>query len=106
MPQITVQGNFQWVFARDPDSDTWIGVCDALNLNAIGDSFMEFQQCANDAMQALFADLFADGELEAFLRRNGWQQFGVVPRNGTTPRFDVPFNSRQTSIGELAGAGA
>jgi hypothetical protein len=51
----------EWRFWRDPDSDEWIGVSDALNLNAIGDTLADCAECAQDAMDALAREL-AEGD--------------------------------------------
>lgn len=103
--QVTV--NFEtsvpWKVTRDPDSGTWIGVCIPLNLNAIGDTWIEFAQCASEAMELLFQGLFETGELQAFFRENGWTQT-QLPAPGTTPRFDVPLQVSQTSPRDLVPA--
>jgi hypothetical protein len=93
---VQIAAQLAWQVIHDPQSGQYIGVCPALNLNAAGDSWVEFQECANEAMQLLFADLFEDDELEAFLRRNGWQMLGDVPP-GRRPVFDIPANITQVS---------
>jgi hypothetical protein len=81
--------NLVWEAAPDPKTGVWIGVCRALNLNAVGDTWAEMQESANEAMVLLFTDLFTEGELPAFLRQNGWQQLGLLER-GKAPQFDIP----------------
>lgn len=94
---VQVQATLVWEGYHDPKSHTWIGVCKALNLNAIGDTWDELQECANDAMQALFLDLFQTGELEAFLRANDWRRTGELPPAGGRVRFDVPSDWRKAA---------
>lgn len=89
--RIVVKGQLAWQVAVDPQSDLWIGVCERLNLHAVGETMADFQQCANDAIALLFADLFETGELDAFLRSRGWNKMEVSGGTpGRTPRFDVP----------------
>ena len=82
--------NIVWRGVQDPKTGHWIGVCDALNLNAVGDTYLELQACANEAVALLMTDLFETGELEAFLRRNGWTPGGQLPHTGARVAFDVP----------------
>jgi hypothetical protein len=81
--------NVVWQGAYDADSGMWVGVCKAFNLNALGETWSELQECANDAMATLFVDLFVTGELAEFLRENGWQH-GPMPQPGQVPQFDIP----------------
>ena len=98
--------NIIWQGFQDPETGTWIGVCKALNLNAAGDTFQELQACANDAMALLFADLLKDGELQEFLRVNGWSLGTPLPAPGTLTQFDIPadWNSK-ARYEELVAAG-
>ena len=102
---VQIEANLVWKVLRDPATDTWIGVCDALNMNAVGDTWAEFQECANEAMSLLFTDLFEDGELESYLRANGWHLGSPAPAPGSKPRFDIPFDShRAASVEDLIPA--
>ena len=104
---IQLQATVQWEVANDPENGQWIGICRMLNLNAVGDTWGEFVECANEAMQLLFVDLFEEGELAAFLHRNGWRLSTPLPTHGTpTPRFDIPFDWEKTRYEELLPAGA
>ena len=102
---VRVEGNIQWEVARDPDTNVYIGVCRALNLNAIGDTWIEFQECANEALGALLLDLLRSGEFDAFMHANGWRST-ALPGPGVTPRFDVPFDVQRTQMRELVAAHA
>jgi hypothetical protein len=106
--QILVQIDAQlaWQVAHNPIEGRYIGVCKPLNLNAVGDTWVEFTECANEAMQLLFEDLFEQGELEAFLRNHGWSPRTPLPAVGhARPRFDVPFSLEQRArIEELVPA--
>lgn len=98
--------NLVWQAHQDPQTGTWVGVCKALNLNAAGDTWAELQECANEAMSLLFADLLEEGELADFLHRNGWRLKTPLPKPGVQPRFDVPFDwNRNVRYDEVVGAG-
>ncbi len=89
--------NLIWEGYHDPKSNMWVGVCNALNLNALGETWDELQQCANDAMATLFLDLFKTGELADFLRANNWRQVGATPAPGQVVRFDVPADWKRSA---------
>jgi hypothetical protein len=93
---VQIQGTMMWEGYYDLPAKTWIGICKALNLNAIGDTWPELQACANDAMEALFQDLLKTGELEEFLRVNRWRKQGEA-EPGAQVRFDVPSDWRSTA---------
>ena len=92
---VHIQGNVHWEVAFDTNAKVYIGLCRMLNLNAIGETWIDFQQSANDAMGALFSDLFQSGEFEKFMQANGWHS-STLPQRGTTPRFDMPFAVQRT----------
>jgi hypothetical protein len=91
---VRIEAQVTWHYKYDAEARVYMGICPALNLNAIGDTWIDFQDCVNDAMGALFRDLFRDGEFEQFMRSKGWQS-GPLPV-GATPRFDIPYDTRQT----------
>lgn len=104
--KIEIQANVTWQVATDLESGTYIGVCPALNLNAIGDTWAEFVQCANEATTLLFEDLFNKNELDAFLRRNGWAPKAPLPAPGSKVKFDVPFDFSRGSLGAMIASTA
>ena len=100
---VQVQANVAWSVARDPQSGLWVGVCEPLGLNAIGETWIEFQQCAAEALGLLLVDLFEAGELDQFLRERGWSAQTPLPPRGKRVRFDVPFKVVERSdVRELA----
>ena len=86
---VRIEANVQWQIFRDPASEEWIGVCQALNLNAIGETFEDFFDCANEATQLLLTELLEKGELQAFLRRQGWTP-SAMPIAAATPIAGAP----------------
>lgn len=105
---VQIDANVAWQYAQDPKSGASIGICPDLNLNAIGDTWIELQEAIAETMNLLLTDLFENGELQAFLRQNGWQvHSGSLPRPGKSVRFDVPLTvSRAARMRELIPAGA
>ena len=104
---LEINAQVTWQLARDPIDGHLFGVCPALNLNAAGDNWLEFQQCANEAISLLFESLFRSGDLEAYLRRMSWRMATPLPAPGTKARFAVPFGiEMKNRVQELAGAGA
>lgn len=104
---VQIEANITWKVARDPDSGDWVGVCDALNLNAIGDTWADFQECANEAIELLFQDLFREGELDQFLLEHGWRPMTALPEPGRNVRFDVPNHTTiASSVDDLVSVQA
>ena len=103
-PQVTVQieANLQWMVARDPQSGLWIAVCPPLNLNAMGETWGEVLQAANEAVLLLMCDLFEEGELESFLQQHSWRADKPLPPKSARPRFDVPFSMERSDISQIA----
>ncbi len=97
---VRVETNVSWRVAFDAQARVYVGVCDMLNLNAIGDTWSEFQECANEAMALLFQDLFECNELDAFLLRNGWKLMATPPP-GHEPVFDVPWDHTNIEPSQL-----
>ena len=87
---VRIDATVPWEAAWDPDTGTYIGVCRPLNLNAIGDTWQEFQECANDAIALLLTSLLQHDELAVFLRQNGWTLRTPLPPPGVVVRWDVP----------------
>lgn len=87
-----------WVVVHHHTSGTYVGVCKSLNLNAAGDTMEEFLDCANEAIELLFADLYETQELDAFLQEQGWTRTGL-PDQGQIPHFDIPLEIQHTRYG-------
>lgn len=106
--RVEIKGDFTWDFARNPASGLWIGFCEQLGLNADGATFEELQECMNEAIGLLFRDLHEEGDLTLFLEEHGWtmnaEDSSPLPEDA--PRFDVPYEQRRRSIGELTAAAA
>lgn len=84
-----------------------MGVCPTLNLNALGETWGELQECANQAMTLLLAEQLASGTFDAFVRQHNWQVRYGVARSGTEARFDVPTDWKERSrFSDLALANA
>jgi len=91
---VHIEAKLAWEVSRDPETQTWIGICRPLNLNAIGETWAEFHECANDAIALLLTTLLREGQLEIFLRRHGWVP-SIVPPPTANVRWDVPFDVQQ-----------
>jgi hypothetical protein len=103
---VKIDATVNWQFAQDAETGAWIGVCPDFNLNAIGDTWLELQKAIAETMGLLLTDLFEGGELEAFLRQNGWGLQSRLPEPGRKVRFDVPLNVSRASAQELVPTGA
>jgi hypothetical protein len=101
---VRIEAKLVWEVSRDPETQTWIGVCRPLNLNAIGDTWAEFHECASDAIALLLTTLLREGEFENFLRTHGWAP-SIVPPPTANVRWDVPFEvERLARVRQLISA--
>jgi len=91
---VQIRANVPWQAFRDEATGRWYAVCRPLNLNAVGDSWTDMLETAADAIDVLFRSLMREGELERFLRRNGWAPLQQLPTEGRV-QFDVPFTVEQ-----------
>lgn len=103
---VRIQGNVLWEVARALSTGRFVGLCRELNLNAVGDTWAKFRECANDAIQMLLVALFKEGELKKLLLAKGWHALSPVPKRGSAiPKFDVPFSlQRKQRFEELVRA--
>ena len=98
---VRIEANITWQMAYDEQSSMWVGACPALNLNALGETWIELQENASEALGLLLQDLFIENELEAFLRTRGWRPITEIPPPGSNPSFDVPFKVEREEIAKL-----
>src|SRR6266566_553886 len=88
---VRIEANLAWEVFRDPETQAWVGVCQPLNLNAVGDTWGEFFESAQEAIELLLTDLLEEGELPAFLQRHGWRLESPLPKSSARVQWDVPF---------------
>lgn len=88
---VQVQGQVRWEFHQDPASRRWIAICQPLNLTIEADSHTELRENIEDSLRLFLKSVFADGELEKFMRDHGWTA-QVPPHVAANDiRFDVPI---------------
>ncbi len=104
---VRIQARVMWEVVQAGPDQHWFGVCRPLNLNAAGDTFEEFQACANEAITLLLQSLLQRNELQAFLQRNGWRVATPIPQPNARARFELPYGIQfKDRFEELAGASA
>ena len=69
--RFSLSAQLAWRAWREAESQQWIGVCDALRLTALGNTWGELHQHADDIVDALFTDLLRTGDLDEYLKQ-GW----------------------------------
>lgn len=92
MAVIHIQAKIQWKAFRDPATKFWVAVCQPLKLTVQGETWGALMECINDTLDLLLKDLFASGNFEKFLRKQGWKRLNDVPPNASRLKFDVPFD--------------
>ena len=100
-----IQGTVAWNFFRDPHSDNFIGVCDALRLTCFGSTLGELHEMIEDTMQTLMVGMVETGELRDFLTQKGWQMAGPLPAKIVPGlRFEIPTDIHQRPASEFQAA--
>jgi predicted RNase H-like HicB family nuclease len=94
---IRLDASVPWRVFRSPESESWIGVCDPLGLTSQADTWNELFEMSAEMVQVLLQDLYAEGDLPAFLIRKGWQAVGPLPQGQTSVRFDVPLLMQEST---------
>lgn len=92
--QVHIDGRLEWRVFEDRQTNTWIGVCEAIGQTALGDTFNDLVHHAiRNVMDELFYDLVLTNEFESFLRHHGWRLQQPMPQLADDERyeFDVPF---------------
>ena len=91
--RITVESALEWR-ATQTESNTWIAECDSLGLVIEADSLDDLYSLSQETTSVLLADLFADNELDEFLRSHGWEAPELVSVQDRTAdvNFAVPLN--------------
>ena len=89
---VQIQAQLAWHCFYDVSKNRWLAVCPPLNLNAVGETWAELQEYANEATQLLFEDLLAHDELDSFLRRHGW---AAVALHDSRPNLNLTRSARR-----------
>jgi len=102
--RIDVHGAVAWEIRRSTTSDSWVALCQPLNLTMEAPSLDDLHSSIHQAVQLLLTDLMQDGELDQFLRARGWAAKGDI--KGDDVEFDVPLelivrNGRDSTRGLL-----
>lgn len=100
---VQIEGQVMWQVVRDLRDGHWFAVCQPLNINAVGDTWGDLEECMKETMALLFESLLEHGEMEAFLRRNNWRMASPVPPPGARIRVEIPTGIEfKERFGQLA----
>jgi len=83
--------NVVWRVAISPTSRRHIAICDALSLTLEAKNREELHSLIPEAIHLLMIDLFAEDELDQFLRDRGWRAPKLPPRTQRNIEFKVPW---------------
>jgi predicted RNase H-like HicB family nuclease len=87
--RVQVQGNVQWQVR--PAGNSWIGVCEPLQLTVQGDTYGDLMATISETLDAVLTDLMKSNELPRFLQSHGWALATPLPEKTKNVKFDVPF---------------
>ncbi len=101
---VHIDGKFLWRWGRSKNG-VYVAICDAIQQTVQADRFEELIEIMNEALDSTFRDLFKSGDLDKFLRSNGWtKQETSERRKGANVRFDVPFEVKGMGQRDLEAA--
>jgi len=96
--RVQIRGQLLWNVTRDPKSDRWVALCDALKITAEAETWEKLTALMNEEVNALLSTLLEDGELDRFFRDRGWESSPDTPIPSTVPsegvKFDLPMDIR------------
>jgi hypothetical protein len=88
---VRIEGNVKWEIHKAPGGN-WVGICEALQLTLQAETWGGLMEDIALTLDAVFKDLLASRELDAFLKDRGWSIAGTIPsRPEDVERFDMPF---------------
>jgi len=64
---IQIEGNLQWNYAVDHESNHWVAVCEPLKLTVEVENPQEFLGTIKESMDGFFKELLSTGDLDRFL---------------------------------------
>ena len=102
---VEIKGDIPWLVTR-----SWtgpgIGVCEPVKLTTQADTWSELMTDISWAMETVFEDLLETGDLEKFLREQGWttQPACTAQARFRKVKFDVPFFPRMVDPSDQAQA--
>lgn len=100
---IGVEGQIDWLYFQDAKSQNWIGVCPPLKLTVEGDTLPELNETMTEAMDLFFNEMLSTGDLDRFLKENGWRLNAPAPerRRQQQVMFDVPLHTQRIAERDL-----
>jgi predicted RNase H-like HicB family nuclease len=101
---VNIQANLPWFIYQDPDSKYWIGVCEPLRITLSGKKWPELMEVIDEALQLLMIDLVKTGEIDAFLKKQGWTAGPLPAKVDEHVRFDIPMNIFKGRASDLQDA--
>jgi hypothetical protein len=90
--KVTINANVPWRVYKSKTSNRLIGVCDPLNLCLEAADEHEMKSLIPEALHVLMTDLFADNELDQYLREKGWHAVNLPTRPDGDVQFDIPWH--------------
>lgn len=71
---LSIEGQVQWRYARDPDTNHFAAVCPKLNITLSAESLEELFSLIPESMNSLFTSLAKHGDWDAFFLDKGWSK--------------------------------
>lgn len=89
---VHIKGNLIWKWGRTKRGN-YIAVCDSIGQTVQANKFGELLETIYEALDSTLSELFSSGDLERFLRKQGWSHTDIPARQvSRNVRFDMPFD--------------
>ncbi len=99
---INIEGDLEWKYCQDPESENWVAVCDPLKLTVEADTLPELYESMSEAVDSLLNEMLSTGDLERFLKEHGWSAGPIPTGEDRDVQFDVPLNTRRVASHDLS----
>lgn len=100
---IGVEAEIVWRYFQDRESQNWVGISDPLKLTVEGETLPELNEAMTEAMDLFFNEMLSSGDLNRFLKENGWRLNAPAPERKRQQQvmFDVPLHTRRIAQRDL-----
>jgi hypothetical protein len=101
---IHIRGKLLWRWGRTKKGN-YVAICDPIRQTVEAEKFGDLLATINEALDSTFSELLSSGDLENFLREQGWKAENLssaLPKRKV--RFDMPFDMKGMRTRDLEEA--
>ncbi len=100
---VHIQGNLIWKWGRTKRGG-YIAICDPIGQTVEAKKFGDLLETIQEALDSTLRELFSSGDLEKFLKEQGWKTENLISSTPRNVRFDMPFDVKGVQCRDLKEA--